>query len=328
MRIKTWQNLLISLLLLLVLTVTPILTGCGGDEKETETTTTETTTTQTEVKEFDVVKDAVKTYLADRAGNMKASDLHLSIAEGNAPYIVSLRSADDYATGHIPGAVNKKFSDLSSLPKNEDILVYCYTGQSASFGAAVLGVMGYDVQNLLHGMSSWSDDSEVYVSRFDPTTSQGDYDVETTANTPGSHDYPILENTTSNDESAIVEAAAKTVSPKYITAADLNMKIAEGEDMTVLSVRSADHYAVGHIPSAINIGLDDLANNLNNLDPDAPVYVYCYTGHSAAQAASLLQMLGYDAYSVKFGMCSWSSDPTVNAGKCFNASTAAGYDTE
>jgi rhodanese-related sulfurtransferase len=329
MRIKTWQNLLISLLLLLVLAVTPILTGCGGDEKETEATTiTTTTTTQTEVKEFDVVKGAVKDYLADRAGNTKASDLHMKIAEGDSPYIVSIRSAEDYAKGHIPGAVNKKFSDLSTLPKNEEILVYCYTGQSASFAAAVLGVMGYDVQNLLHGMSSWSDDSNVYVSRFDADSHQGDYSVETKANTPGSYGYPTLENTTSNSEDAIIEAAAKSVSPKYITAADLNMKIAEGEEMTILSVRSADHYAAGHIPGAINIGLGDLADNLNKLDPDAPVYVYCYTGHSAAQAAALLQMCGYDAYSVKFGMCSWSSDPTANAGKCFDSSTVAGYDTE
>ena len=123
-------------------------------------------------------------------------------------------------------------------------------------------------------------------------------------------------------------AAAATVAPKYITASDLNMKIAEGEDMTILSVRSADHYAAGHIPGAINIGLGALADNLNKLDPDAPVYVYCYTGHSAAKAAALLQMLGYDAYSLKFGMCSWSDNPTANAGKCFDATGVQGYEVE
>ena len=329
MRIKTWQNLLISLLLLLVLAVTPILTGCGGDKKETETTTTTTTTTtQTEVDEFEVVHDAVSDYMTQRAGNMNASDLQMKIAEGDAPYIVSLRSADDYAKGHIPGAVNMKFGDITTLPKDEEILVYCYTGQSASFAAATLGVLGYDVHNLLHGMSSWSDDPDVYVSRFDAATSQGDYDVETAPSSTGVYDYPKLENTTSNDEAAIFLAAAKTVTLKYITAADLNMKIAEGEDMTIISVRSADHYAAGHIPGAINIGLDVLADNLNKINPDAPVYVYCYTGHSAAQATTVLQMLGYDAYSLKFGMCSWSSDPAINAGKCFNPSTVAGYDTE
>ena len=330
MRIKTWQNLLISLLLLLALALTPLLTGCGGDEEEPEpsTSTTEPTTTETEVDEFDVVQDAVSDYMTHRAGNMKAADLQMSIAEGNAPYIVSLRSAEDYAKGHIPGAVNMKFSDIFTLPEDEEILVYCYTGQSGSFAAATLGVLGYDVQNLRHGMASWTDDPEVYVKRFDPATSQGNYDVETTPNTPGTYSYPKLENTTSSDEAAIILAAAKTVTPKYITAADLNMKIAEGDDMTILSVRSAEQYAKGHIPGAINIGMDDLISNLNKLDPDEPVYVYCYTGHNAGQATAVLQMLGYDAYSLSSGMCSWSSDPEVNAGACFDPSTAASYDTE
>jgi len=252
----------------------------------------------------------------------------MRIAEGDAPYIVSLRKAEDYAKGHIPGAVNIAFGELTTLPEDEEILLYCYTGQSASFGTAVLGVLDYDVQNLLHGMSSWSTDPDVYVSRFDPATSQGDYAVETTANEGGNYATPELENTTSSDAAEIILAAAKTVSPKYITASDLNMKIAEEEDMTILSVRSADDYAAGHIPGAINFGLSALADNLDKLDPDAPVYVYCYTGHSAAQATSLLNMLGYDAYSIKFGMCGWSADPAVNMGKCFDASTVAGYETE
>ena len=99
-------------------------------------------------------------------------------------------------------------------------------------------------------------------------------------------------------------------------------------DPFIVSVRSAEHYAAGHIPGAINIGLGSLTDNLDKLNPDAPVYVYCYTGHSAAQAAALLQMLGYDAYSLKFGMCGWSADPAANAGKCFNASTVQGYEVE
>jgi rhodanese-related sulfurtransferase len=98
--------------------------------------------------------------------------------------------------------------------------------------------------------------------------------------------------------------------------------------MTIISCRSADDYANGHIPGAVNIGLTALVDNLSKIDPDSPVYCYCYTGHSAAQAASLLNMLGYDAYSLKFGMCSWSSDPAINAGKCYDASMAQGYATE
>jgi len=330
MRARFWSSLPTTVILLVLLLAMPLLSACGGAEPSTSTPTPETST-QTPVAEkaeIDVVKDAVAAYLADKAGNMTASDLHMKIAEGDAPYIVSLRKAADYAKGHIPGAVNIAFGELPTLPKDKEILVYCYTGQSGSFAAAVLGVLGYDVNNLLHGMASWSDDASVYVSRFNPEVDQGNNKVETTANAGGSYGLPKLDNTVSTDADEIIKAAAATVSPKYITAADLNMKIAEGEDMTIVSVRTADAYAAGHVPGAINIGLSSLADNLDKINPDAPVYVYCYTGHSAAQAAAVLQMLGYDAYSLKFGMCSWTSDTAVNMGKCFNADSVQGYDVE
>jgi rhodanese-related sulfurtransferase len=106
------------------------------------------------------------------------------------------------------------------------------------------------------------------------------------------------------------------------------MKIAEGEDMTIIDLRAAENYAAGHVPGAINMGLAALVDNLSKINPDAPVYLYCYTGHTAAQGTALLQMLGYDAYSLKFGMCGWSSDPAINAGKCFNPDSVQGYATE
>ncbi|HEY95168.1 MAG TPA: hypothetical protein G4O15_09560 [Dehalococcoidia bacterium] len=53
-----------------------------------------------------------------------------------------------------------------------------------------------------------------------------------------------------------------------------------------------------------------------------------HTGHSSAQADALLQMLGYDAYSLKYGMCSWTPDNLVNMDKCFKASYTADYETE
>ena len=331
MQLRPWMRALAPALLALLLLVVPLLGACGGGAEEPAAPAKEEAAAPAvvEVSESEVVKDAVAAYLADKAGNMKASDLFMAIAEDDAPYIVSLRSADDYGVGHIPGANNITFGNLATLRESEEILVYCYTGQSASFAAAVLGVLGYDVQNLLHGMSSWSADAAVYKSRFDPASHQGDFRVETTANTATTtYSAPDLDNTTSSNEDAIIEAAAKTVSPKYITAADLNMKIAEDEDMTIISVRSAADYATGHVPGAINIGLTSLTDNLGKIDPDAPVYVYCYTGHSAAQAVSLLRMLGYDAYSLKFGMCSWTSDASVNMGKCFDASTVQGYEVE
>jgi rhodanese-related sulfurtransferase len=332
------MNLIAVITLVLMLLTIPLLSACGGDEDgaaEDGNGVVEDGNgvvedgDAVEEAEFDVVREAVDEYLSDKAGNMNASDLHIMITEDNAPYIVDLRSATDYAVGHIPGAVNIGFSALTTLPEDEDILVYCYTGQSGSMAAALLGVMDYDVQNLLHGMCAWSTDPTVTAKCFNPDTDQGSYTVETTANTVTvTYDYPELDNTTSTDTDEIIKAAVLTVSTKYITATDLNMKIAEDEDMTIISLRSAADYANGHIPGAINISVDNLADSLDKIDPDSPVYVYCYTGHTAGQAVALLNLLGYDAYSLKFGMCSWSADPAVNMGKCFDASTVTGYEVE
>ena len=250
------------------------------------------------------------------------------ISDGVAPYIVSIRSAEDFNTGHIPGAVNYTFGSLNSVPEGKEILIYCYTGQSSSFGAVVLSVLGYNVQNLLNGMSSWTTDPNIFKTRFDPVKDQGDYQIETTAVEGINYPYPALENTISTSKSEIIKAAVTAVSPKYITNNELNQKIANNEEMTILDVRNSDHYAAGHIPGAIHIEMDNLADNLKKLNPDAPVYVYCYTGHTSAQATALLQILGYNAYSLKFGMCSWSSDPSVNLDKCFNASNIVDYPVE
>lgn len=328
MHTKPWTKAMTAIGLMLLLVASLLLGACASDEPATEATTP-TIPPEQVVAESEVVKDAVVAYLTDRAGNMKASDLFMRIADGDSPYIVSIRSTDNYTAGHIPGAVNISFGDLTTLPKTEEVLVYCYTGQSGSFAASLLGVLGYDVKNLLHGMASWSTDADVFVKRFNPAVHQGTYRVETTANAAtGTYALPELDNTASTDTDEILQAAVGTVSPKYITASDLSMKIAEEEDMTIISVRSAEHYAVGHIPGAINIGLDNLADGLNKIDPDAPVYVYCYTGHSAAQAAALLNLLGYNAYSLTFGMCSCTADVTVNMDKCFDASGVQGYGVE
>jgi rhodanese-related sulfurtransferase len=330
MRGTSWARAAKLLGIALVLLALPVLGACGGGEGAKPTATP-----APQVNEFDVVQDAVADYLADMVAkkngtNLAAADLYALLNDGddsNDPYIVSLRSAADYAKGHIPGAVNIAFGELTTLPKDEDILAYCYTGQTASMATAILGTLGYDVQNLLHGMSSWTTDANIYVSRFDAATAQSDYDVETTANdATGTYDYPDIDNTAASGDAAILEAAAKSVSPKYITNSELYGFINDGDDDTtpfIIDLRASADYDAGHVPGAVNMGIGSLADNLDKLPTDKTIVAYCYTGHTAGQATAVLNMLGYDAKSLKFGFCSWSSTAT----KCFDASTVTGYPT-
>ena len=64
----------------------------------------------------------------------------------------------DAALGHIPGSmqyepkVSMKFAaDLTTLPTNKPVVVYCYTGQTSAFLTAYLRLLGYDAKSLLYG---------------------------------------------------------------------------------------------------------------------------------------------------------------------------------
>lgn len=344
---KSWGKLIMVIGLMLLLITMPLLGACGGDEEAepTPTATAEPTVAPTataeptaapeptaEVSQFDVIKGAVAAYLADKAGNIEAGDLNDLIAADESPYIISCRSADDYATGHIPGAVRIPFSELFTAEnlimlnaQGEDIVAYCYTGQDGSMATAMLGTLGFDVQNLKHGMCSWTTDTAVALKCFNPATAQNDFAVETTANeATETYDFPTVDNSPMVPTAdAIVFAAAAAVSTKYITAGDLNDLIAADEAPFIISLRSADRYAAGHIPGAVNISFGSLADNLDKLPPDGTIVAYCDTGHWAAQTTALLNMLGYDANNLKFGMCSWSSDETINADRCYDPAVNA-----
>ena len=231
-------------------------------------------------------------------------DLKISYI-GYDPYIISVRKAEHYAKGHIPGAVNIGFGDLfkaetlATLPQDQQIVVYCYTGHTGSQATAILGALGYDVVNLLHGMSAWTTDEEIAPSRFNPDTDRNDYSFETEANeATETYSFPILENTASADEAEVVRAAASSyTSPKNTTAGDLYLLLNDGEednDPFIVSVRKAEDYAKGHIPGAINIPVDDIkgpTEELAALGRTVRTVIYCRTGaRSVTAAAALLEM--------------------------------------
>lgn len=63
-------------------------------------------------------------------------------------------------------------------------------------------------------------------------------------------------------------------------------------------------YCNNHLPGAVNIPYQDVfkPRNLAQLPSDRPILVICYTGHGASQVTSVLNMLGYDAWILRFGM--------------------------
>ena len=130
------------------------------------------------------LKKAAITYFENEPKFITADKLYENLNDGNEdnnPYIISLRSAEDYAKGHIPGAVNISTKELFTLdtlkhlPTDKLIVVYCYTGQVGSQVAAILNMLGYNAKSLLHGMSAWTDDPNIFHKRFDPKKHAHEY---------------------------------------------------------------------------------------------------------------------------------------------------------
>ena len=90
--------------------------------------------------------------------NIKAENVkEILDAEMEGYYLYSVRRADDFAAGHIKGAINNPFgagmeTNFSQLPADQKIIVYCYSGQTASQTVAILRLLGYDAYNLSGGM--------------------------------------------------------------------------------------------------------------------------------------------------------------------------------
>lgn len=77
-------------------------------------------------------------------------------------------------------------------------------------------------------------------------------------------------------------------------------------DHVLVDVRSANEYAQGHIPAAINIPLNVLENRTNEIPTDKPVIVVCASGNRSRTGASKLVKAGFkDVSNLKGGTMGW-----------------------
>lgn len=243
---------------------------------------------------------------------ISASELYtLNVAQ--QAYVIDIRSAADYNTGHIPGAHNVAVADIfthletANLAGVSKIAIACYSGQTAAWATMLLRLSGVDnVYSLKYGMTSWHEDfaattwpakiSNAYATQFVSTP--------TAKAEPG--DLPEINTGFETGEdilAARLEAVlAEGFGPATITGATVFTNPA---NYYIVNYWPATQYTTpGHIPGAVQYTPKEslkLSADLKTLPTDKPVVVYCYTGQTSANIAAYLRLLGYDARTLLYG---------------------------
>lgn len=298
-------TLIVSVMLLFALLV-----SCGQEEQAQAPAPAETESAAVAEASVEEEVNAYFANMPDHIYKVNQSEFLQMVGAGSDMTIIDIRRADDYAAGHIRGAVNMPWGSpamyemLPYIPADKPVFVNCYSGQTAGQAVALLNIAGIPARSVNLG---WN---------FGLARVEGmEQFVETEANTlPSTVQTEIPENIM-DAYVAYYEATAEAAGTPFASniVSEDNAKAihdAGDEDVLFVSIRRPEHYAEAHIEGAINVpfgqGMQDM---FGSLPADKKLIVYCYTGQTAGQTVAALRMLGYDAVSLKGGMGMAANEP-------------------
>lgn len=80
------------------------------------------------------------------------------------------------------------------------------------------------------------------------------------------------------------------------------------DDYFLVDVRTAEEYASGYIPKAVNIPVDTIGEQPPAPDKDALIIVYCRSGGRSARAKNTLEEMGYTNVHNVGGILDWTGE--------------------
>ena len=226
-------------------------------------------------------------------------------------YIMDIRKADAYTAGHIEGAKNVAFGDIltEAATATKQILVVCYSGQTACYATSLLRLYGYgNAQALKWGMSGWNPATAgPWDNQIDSNPAQGNANW-TYSQAPSDEVFtdPSISSLSQDGSEILMQRVEATVAAGFKTASNGDVLASPSNYFVNNYFTDTDYIGFGHISNAYRVKEELLlvGNGYLGLDPDANAKVvnYCYTGQTSAVLTAWLNVLGYDAYSLTYGM--------------------------
>ena len=239
----------------------------------------------------------------------------------DAYLIIDTRYHEDYVKGHIDGAINVDREKIIDFLKSINIYQYPKiiivdnTGQGAAYIASILRAIGFgSVYPMKDGMASWNKEFAYHWGN-----GIGDKYPEYITKKPikkgKKSELPTI-NTKGNTLSEILEIQAQKAI-NYNFSITIDNLIAHIDDYYIINYWQKSKYLKAHLIGAhwyepkksININSD-----LKTIPKDKKVILYCFTGQNSSAVAGYLRILGYDAYSLRFGSNSFMHTKAIQNG--------------
>lgn len=293
LKIKNWA--------LPILVISVLLTSCGKTVDESQILVDFLESTESPVT---VGTPGIPKYI-------KAVDVQALLPSD--AYVIDIRSEEDFNAGHIEGAVwvsgSSVIAHLDGVDTgSKQIVIACYTGQTAGFVTSLVNLSGYSAKSLKFGMSGWNNT----LDKISPNSKNLTDMVTTVAEKAAAGTLPVIETGYETAQEILDARIAAVNEAGFSEAAITSAKVLESPgDYYIMNYWPAADYDKGHIDGSIQYTphVDILSTEaLNTLPTDKTIVVYCYSGQTSAFTAAYLKVLGYDAKSLKFGVNGMATD--------------------
>ena len=233
---------------------------------------------------FEIPENPVILTDTGKRDNIENTDAHLGIPAGSAVddniLLLDLRTADAFATGHIPRAFNLPVANLAktSFPDYKGSLIVFYSDTQADVTKALELMTDYGFTKATYfpgGLEKWEKIGNVVETGPKPA--------------PGKLSY--------------VRALAS-----YEISIGEFMKAVNGSGALIVDARTASEFAAGKFRNAVNIPLVEMEKRFHEIPKDKPVYLHCGTGSRAEMAYDILKGKGYTNVKLSRANISFTGD--------------------
>jgi rhodanese-related sulfurtransferase len=212
--------------------------------------------------------------------------------------LVDVRTPEEYAEGHIKGAVNINFKKrtfpdfINVIDKKKPVAIYCRSANRSGKAALIMQSLGFKkIYDLDGGIKAWKAAGK---------------ELSADNNATNQKIQKLIE-----EKKAELKGKPVVGKNHQIGVADFEKLVKDGK-VTLVDVRTPKEFAQGHIEGAINVDWKNrhFADNITKVvGNDKPAAIYCRSGNRATRAMYAMDALGYnEVYNLEHGIKSWKAE--------------------